>query len=385
MSFSRIEHPGWHVMAPTAKLCHRLNLDPVTCFETFGAFRKLYRPAERDFSPLAYTYPSSYLERLPPELIDMILEPLGASGMVALGLCSRALWRHVTSMVRSAYRTSASDPSPSWAGIPLICASSFIDDLPESLHDLYPEVNEAWVVDENDDRINPSDTWRKRMLQCSVEASKKDRNIYLEAFDKHIPMSGIPKELHTSLKASIDRIPYVEGTRWQLRNLTTREYISLNLVLENNNRERMTLALANHRWATVDAILLWYICWTSLLGGKVIPGDSSTVRLDRLFQRRGPWAGHCFDIIQEKDLNSRWKDVTSIFVRYADLLMEKKQKEWSKGPVQVLKKVKSLPQTATRRLFPRLARRRKSTKARRENGGLKRVRDALHRIYSLVR
>lgn len=383
MSFSRIEHPGWHVMAPTAKLCHRLNLDPVTCFETFGAFRKLYRPAERDLLPPAYTCPSSRLERMPPELIDMILEPLGASGMVALGLCSRTLWRHVTSMVRSVYRTSASDPS--WAGIPLICASSFVDDLPESLQDLYPEVKEAWVADENDGRTNPSDTWRKRMLQCSVEGSKNDRNIYLDAFDKYIPMSGIPKELHTSLKASIDRITYVEGSRWQLRNLTTKEYVSLGLVLENNNRERMTLALENHRWATVDAILLWYICWTSLLGKKAIPDNNSAVRLNRLFQRRGPWAGHCFDIIQEKDPTSEWRDVTGIFVRYADLLMEKKQKEWSREPLQVLKKVKSLPQTATRRLFPGLARRRENATAGKKNGGLKRVRDALRRIYSLVR
>ncbi|KAJ4178955.1 hypothetical protein NW767_014738 [Fusarium falciforme] len=286
-------------------------------------------------------------------------------------------------MVRSVYRTSASDPS--WAGIPLICASSYIDDLPESLHDLYPEANEPWAVDENDDRINPSDTWRKRMLQCSIEVSKKGRNIYLEAFDKYITMSRIPKQLHTLLKASIDRIPYVEGTRWQLRNLTTKEYVSLGLVLENNNRDRMTLALENHRWATVDSILLWYICWTSLLGAKAIPADSSTAKLERLFQRRGPWAGHCFDIIQEKDPDPGWEDVTSIFVRYADLLMEKKQKEWSKEPVQVLKKVKSLPQTAAQRLFPRLTRRRERAKARKEITGLKRVRDALHRIYSLVR
>ncbi|UPL02529.1 hypothetical protein LCI18_013463 [Fusarium solani-melongenae] len=383
MSFSRIEHPGWHVMAPTAKLCHKLNLDPVTCFETFGAFRKLYRPAERNLSPLTYICPSSHLERLPPELIDMILKPLGASGMVALGLCSRTLWRHVTSMVRSVYRTSASDPS--WAGIPLICASSYIDDLPENLHELCPEVNEPWTIDENDDRINPCDTWRKRMLQCSVEASKNNRNIYLEAFDKYITMSRIPTQLHTLLKASIDRIPYVEGTRWQLRNLTTKEYVSLDLVLENNNRDRMTLALENHRWATVDAILLWYICWTSLLGAKVVRADSSTTTLERLFQRRGPWAGHCFDIIQEKDPDPGWEDVTSIFVRYADLLMEKKQKEWSKEPVQVLKKVKSLPQTAAQRLFPKLTRKREKTKARREMVGLKRVRDALQRIYSLVR
>ncbi|KAL2670673.1 hypothetical protein Neosp_014462 [[Neocosmospora] mangrovei] len=383
MSFSRIEHPGWHVMAPTAKLCHRLNLDPVTCFETFGAFRKLYRPAERDIPPLSYIFPSSHLERLPPELIDMILEPLGVSGMVALGLCSRTLWRHVTSMVRSVYRTSSSDPS--WAGIPLICASSYIDDLPESLHELYPEVNEPWAVDENDDRINPSDIWRKRMLQSCTEASKKGRNLYLEAFDKYIPISGIPRELHTLLKASIDRIPYVEGTRWQLRNLTTKEYVSLGLVLENNNRDRMTLALENHRWATVDAILLWYICWTSLLGSKAVPADTSTATLECLFQRRGPWAGHCFDIIQEKGPDPEWKYITSIFARYADLLMEKKQKEWSKEPVQVLKKVKSLPQTAAQRLFPRLTRRREKTKTRKEMTGLKRVREALHRIYSLVR
>ncbi|KAM0429627.1 hypothetical protein ACHAPT_006232 [Fusarium lateritium] len=382
MSFNLIQHPGWHVIAPTAKLCHRLNLDPVTCFETFGAFRKLYRPENSGLLPPLYACPSSRLERLPPELIDMILGPLGASGMVALGLCSRTLWRHVTSLAQSHYRISANDPS--WAGVPLICTSSFIDDLPETLHGLYPEVTEAWSVDENDDRINPSNTWRQRMLQCSAEASK-DPNGYLVAFDSYITISGIPKELHTLLKASLDRIHYTEGTRWRLRNLTTKEYVSMGLVLENNNRDRMTLALQTHRWATVDAILLWYICWTSLLGEKAIPIDNSSARLESLLQRRGPWAGHSFDIIQEGGPDPGWKDVTGIFVRYADLLMEKKQQEWGKEPGLVLRKVKSLPQSAARSLFPRLTRRREKTKTRKQNSGLKRVRDALHRLYSLVR
>lgn len=78
----------------------------------------------------------SPFESLPNELFVMIFddEALSRSDRLAIGLCSKVLWRHCLQHVEAARSR------PTWSKTPLICTGTYLTDLPETVQQIRPSL-----------------------------------------------------------------------------------------------------------------------------------------------------------------------------------------------------------------------------------------------------
>jgi hypothetical protein len=90
---------------------------------------------------------------------------------------------------------------------------------------------------------------------------------------------------------------------WILRNLTLKEYV----LLRRSTADGKDLHVKGMSSLSLDKALILRLCWS-----VVDPGyDSDDASQAQKF-RRGPWAGHCFDLVpvRPSSVGDTWKDVT---------------------------------------------------------------------------
>ncbi|KAF4983456.1 hypothetical protein FZEAL_1185 [Fusarium zealandicum] len=294
----------------------------------FGAFQRLCRPEEwaSEFpsAPAANPSPSSYLENIPTELLEMIIEPLEPACTMAVGLCSQRLWARVTSIIqknsRGPYMMS------SWAGEPLICAGTLLRDLPRPICDLYPRFDVGIRRTSSCSCClyarTPANVWTRGAANYAEERPKL-QDAYFWYFARYITSIGTPKDLRSWLKSCIRPRPSLDhpahDTRpWYLRNLTTREYVSMELAHfpRNDVLNSVSITLKGRRGATVDTILTRHILWTDRNELYLNAENEIADRwggLSPIINHRGDWAGHRFDIVHQSHFleeHPRWIDVT---------------------------------------------------------------------------
>lgn len=269
--------------------------------------------------------PASSLESLPSEILGMILDndALSLPDRLAVGLCSKPLWRHSLDLIRAA------SSKATWAKTPLICTGTYLTDLPPKIHDIDPSaksLEEAWQTQLHSEGLGwsygmfelaPARQWNWNLISATRDTSADDPNAWLNSFDAmaYNTKNGIPVSQKKVLRESLGHVLSINepklGSRWLLRNHDTREYARL--YSKFNSIMQQQLHVQGSAWLSLDKALLMRISWTTLTHPhRHLPAQ------DKFLQ--GSWAGQRFDIGpadggDRQHGGEAWRDVTSELVR----------------------------------------------------------------------
>lgn len=269
---------------------------------------------------------NSGFEKLPPELLDMIFSELvDYADSVAVGLCSQSLWRHFLEFAKRDCRRAP------WAGTPLVCTGTYLINVPEVIQSIVP-----YTKQQEDDFLNrpgrgnrgapsrgmcPARRWNWNAIRSYRDLAEHDQaTIRLEAFKTMSLNSNIAATdlvvLEASLRGVVFAMPPVTGTtKWLLRNHTAMEYVRLTVHREHAS-QAVSAFVENVPALSLDQALMLRVCW----GGASTYGLSSPKARAIESIAHGTWAGHCFDVVSEKEpeVGTCWRDVTRVLVREAE-------------------------------------------------------------------
>lgn len=267
----------------------------------------------------------SPIESLPNELFAMIFddEVLDRSDRIALGLCSTILWRHCLCHVQAAFS------KPTWSKTPIICTGTYLDDLPDKIHEIEPSLKrpaDSWQAQFHGygfpgrTGMAPARQWNWKMISESQDTSVDDPDAWISDFDavaynkkNDIPLAN-KKILRQSLGHALSVSKPKPASHWLLRNHDTQEYVCLRGT--RNPAMELHLHVKGVSWLSLDKALILRICW-SMIQSCYLPLQEKILR--------GQWAGHRFDVVCADTSNrelcaEEWKDVTAEIVTMA--------KEW---------------------------------------------------------
>lgn len=251
---------------------------------------------------------ASRLEALPAEILALVLTSgrLSMRDQLNLGRSSQTLWMHVWRHIREDCRRRAAP----WAGTSLIATGNWLQDLPQRLYDLFPEIQKR-------DRL-----WERgqirRLGMCPARQWNADaRGEYedVEGKDRGREWLGAGKEggLSMGLVESLEEAVEIRrgrGEKWMLRNLSMMEFVRLEIIEGDEQSEGegvQGVVIAGKESLSLDEILLMKICWTEPFI-DISDEDDETTSITR-----GDWAGHRFDVVPEEDggaVVEGWRDVT---------------------------------------------------------------------------
>lgn len=265
----------------------------------------------------------STLERLPAELIRSIFSYLDPADVVISGLCSQRLWNHAIGFIRETCRHAGIAP---WAGTPLLCVGTYLTELPPALKEVEQQVftdEEAWKREVVTGRglpaprrgRRPARQWATRADSTYADAGGDLEGRYLRVFDDaRVDSSGVSNEFLMSMKECVRQTAAMEvedGDELFLRDITTNEFVQMNLVIDSADEKKHTATVAGAPWLTLDVLLMLKMSWT-----KRHTYDRSPVK-DAM--RQGAWAGHCFDVVKFcPGTKDRWLDITDECVSMAE-------------------------------------------------------------------
>ena len=260
----------------------------------------------------------SVFERVPGEVLDMVLGYLGKRDMVAVGLCSGFLCRHVLQYIETDLR-KADAPL---AGTEIACTGTYLKDLPEPF-----ERDELALGALNRDELYGGNMCLARQINWTAVSTFEEIGanqglaVWLDVFrtfqgKKGRKNKGRYKNLDrilTNWNASLFPVRCPEGQSWVLRNLTTKEIVRLRRTGQDN--AEVVVDDESIKWCRLDDVLLMRICWTmSMDTGLHVPMCGQGNPRTSIDVGQGEWAGHCFDVVmmELKSLQEiGWTDVTS--------------------------------------------------------------------------
>ena len=259
------------------------------------------------------------LERMPPELLSIVLLQAGLAkaDLIGLALCSQSLWMSVAHHAHS----NASSASGSWVDTPILCTGTYLTDLPVSLYEQFPEIKQQEKTF-NGYGPCPPRRWNWAAISSYKNIAEDDVRLeWANAFAFHEVHSSIPAKLFIKLLRSffqhaLPGASLTNGSNWTLRNLSAKQYVSLKVV--NAEGVGSMIHVKGDPALSLDKALLLRICWTSMNDWR---GEDANVKQ----LRRGSWAGHRFDVVRAIDarLGEDWCDVTRDLV--------KEGKKWKAG------------------------------------------------------
>ena len=134
--------------------------------------------------------------------------------------------------------------------------------------------------------------------------------------------SGIQAVNFNILRRSLEKVLFTKRpargtTKWVLRNHTALQSVHLK-VRRRRNSQINDASVKGVPWLSLDKALMLRICW----GGANMYGiyDEKAAVSEKV--ARGSWAGHCFDVVESKELgaNRGLQDVTAEIVQEAKAL-----------------------------------------------------------------
>lgn len=200
----------------------------------------------------------SRLETLPLELLSMVTSCLleDHDTPLALALCSTYLWDHVVNQELSRYRGRGG----AWAGQPLICTATWLTELAPPVLAYCPKLVEdvaRWKASRDSAArsitgvasrgrglglrqlgMHPIRRWNWDALSRWDDAADfSPRSVLTKAFEQHSAAEVVKKNMTEStvsrlrqmLATTIDPLARCEAEDWVLRNIDTRECVSLTL------------------------------------------------------------------------------------------------------------------------------------------------------------
>lgn len=300
---------------------------------------------------------------------------------LALALCSTYLWDHVVNQELSRHHGRGG----AWAGQPLICTATWLTELPPPVLVYCPKLVEdvaGWKASRDSAAksktgvtsrgrglglrqlgMNPIRRWNWDALSRWDDAADfSPRSVLTKAFEQHSATEVVGKNMTEStvgrlrqmLATAIDPLAKCQAEDWVLRNIDTREYVSLTLFgLDNRASDDQTilpltpdsrdhvddgasivatddddadrsnrdddgndttgsddddgrprkrqkkldtaprgrfLAVPGTPWMTPDFILMSQISWCNMYTNRWLTHAALA---------QGPWAGHRFDIVEK--------------------------------------------------------------------------------------
>ncbi|RGP76760.1 hypothetical protein FLONG3_5200 [Fusarium longipes] len=319
---------------------------------SFDAFKRLYKlPVEAQDLNLAQLDRMlnksrglallSPIEKLPQELMSSIYLHLRPAEYISLGLCSHSLWIRVVATIHHNRRSS------SWANTPIfLTATSQLFALRQTVCNAKSEFRT--LGKENHDRVgvtirleNPQlfdvlkRAWNQNLVRDSASLTFSDLEPpYCQQLTRLLPSSKIPESLHVLMKSCLAPLERDVQGLWCLRDLTTNEYIRMELVQNHATSNHTIVSLAGSPWMTLDILLVWLISWQ---GGndktsKQVPGGNPKNQIKKIFTHGdsvgeheiaqvrsyftdmyfGRWAGHSLDVVKlaRGKIGDGWTDVT---------------------------------------------------------------------------
>ncbi|KAK0275909.1 hypothetical protein LTR35_010678 [Friedmanniomyces endolithicus] len=333
----------WNLLSPSTRQLQQLLFQTDTyCWSpwhflhksgsSFGAFEKLARlpfppPVKFNYAHgAARTGPMSFIEKVPSELISLILSEKGMTNtdVIAFGLCSTELWAQAVFHIQRDVR----DNTAPWAGRPLLCSGSWLTTLPPPIYERYPEEIEAerkyqTVLAQKHVPVPgtatgrgsrgrsawygpcPARVWNWTAVSEYENVRGTDcRQKWLEALTINMVDARLSPTASNKIWSDIhmvlnNRAP-IEANNWILLNATTQQYVQLKL-RRSEPGQSPQLYVAGARWLGLDQALILRICWG--------PDAIETHGL-----HRGVWAGHCFEVIEDTGARAGGEDVTSKIV-----------------------------------------------------------------------
>ena len=329
---SFLDIPGsWCVLAPLLEQKEQTQTKDINHYlytvESFGVFNKLasLRIPESRYSQLsvlkhlgsANINKPSVLESLPNELFDQILcdTTLGPQDIVNFGVCSKRIWARVLHHIQN------TTPIAPWANTPLICPSSRISDFPPAMYEFFPQVKVQQDAFDRDTTgqafFPPVSRWVERAFEtfANVQDANIQRQCWLEAISSPLITYSMPPQVHLALRSTLEDALRLEvplpREKWALRNLTTNEYVRLEVV---HAKDIIAYVETATPWLPLDIALLIQIIWYS-------PGTVNSPRFIPSLgaYKRGVWAAHRFDVVRIVEVNPEgaWKDATESVVKQA--------------------------------------------------------------------
>jgi len=292
---------------------------------SFDAFTKLFKPHTLSPSPasarqsprLKAPTSSSRLESIPSEMIRNVIADLDLDDLVALGLCSQRLWAHVVPQIHRHYRNGYG----TWARTPIVCTGTYLEDLPQAVFDILPEVEarfKEWNPNASRYRnMSPARRWNWTAVRdfTQVPPPEDDEQYKVrQTFEKLVQASNIPSTLHAPMRDALDKLHpdlWPNHTLLFLRNHTTRHFVRMRLTSDPQHKA----VVEGSDRLTLDALLIRRICWS-------LPNDMRPhpVLTPEASLKRGEWAGHAFDLVDEPSFEERekWEDITATVAEVAD-------------------------------------------------------------------
>jgi len=320
-----LDIPGsWCVLAPLLEQKGQTQTENMYNYlhttQGFGVFVKLasLRIPESRYSQLsvlkhlgsANINRASVLESLPNELFDQILydATLGPQDIVNFGVCSKRIWTRVL------HHILETTPIAPWANTPLICPSSTISDFPPAMYEFCPQVHKDPTSRMT---LPPVSKWVEGAFEtfANVQDANTRRQCWLEAFSSPAITYSMPPQVHLALRSTLEDVLRLEvplrGEKWALRNLTTNEYVRLEVADTENIIAYVETAAP---WLPLDIALLIRIIWYTT-GAEGSRPFRRSVGPDK----RGAWAGHRFDVVRIVEVNPEgaWTDATESVVKQA--------------------------------------------------------------------
>ncbi|SPJ73379.1 uncharacterized protein FTOL_03109 [Fusarium torulosum] len=282
------------------------------------------------------------LEGLPAELLMAIFMLLEPGDLIALGLCSQTLWNHAVTYAQGGYFQWKS--AYSWVNTPLMCAGSKLNALPKSVYDngaaaILGELP-PWDGPDTEEQTGLND-WYHRVIELYQEMPCPYDGLYSKAFSEQIRSSGIPENLHGSMKASLPIFNVEIGSKWYLCNLSQKEYICMEGVVARKGEA--TVCLKKTHWLTLDILLLWLITWRGEEDTQDVwsweelgtfagfpDGSLEDTLMDQTYgplngkfwpMWAGAWAGQRLEVVAERKLDVDWANRTGEIDSLADKMM----------------------------------------------------------------
>lgn len=335
----------WHLLAPTIQ--QRLQLGPVegSCSNedalqylfAFDAFSKLARLPARavrvrraDLGVLSKRKTSvTAVERLPAEVLDLIFGQVNKKDAVALGLTSSTLWMHLLGHIE--HDVGRGGP---WAGVPLLCTGTWLEDLPPAMYERFSEELESqkryrkFMSEHLPPPVGigrgshrrwygpcPARVWNSDAVSEYDEALMMPSREWINEWRELVAGAKLPTYMLATMWDALTDVAgsFAQETTgiqdWLLRNLTTKQYVRLNTKsASSGSSEVPEVHVAGARWLSIDQALLLRICWGSAEYRH--SGNDYAVAMSR-----GKWAGHCFDIVAAQNVTVKgWDDVTEQIV-----------------------------------------------------------------------
>ncbi|KAF2232801.1 hypothetical protein EV356DRAFT_517143 [Viridothelium virens] len=288
----------------------------------------------------------SPLERLPPEMVAMILadSSLRRKDIVAFGLCSTSLWSHVLSHIEQQCRHKAAP----WAGMELALIGTRLLGFPASFARDSLAWNSVGASNDINGQLSASDyAWSTLHLYTCPPATNCDvwLKVLRDQYEDLCVDAQFPLVFARSLTGA--------GLPWTLRNLDTLEYITCTCTVElkpsatkdedciytRNAQDpgrdiRQGFVMQNGEvlgWLRVEDVIMSRICCSR----APLSINSSYPDHRKHVPKQGPWAGHRFDIVASgtngfHDTNG-WTDLTEQVVQEAETLWPKIRSKGAAG------------------------------------------------------